>query len=78
MPLGVNGGTITGTMQSDAGRVLSQVNRRLYRFGNLYQIKLDLDIPGTTLATAVDIEVYALRNTWDVQRAFALAKKTYD
>ena len=78
MPLGVNGGTITGTMQSDAGRVLSQVNRRLYRFGNLYQIKLDLDIPGTSLGTAVDIEVYALRNTWDVQRAFALAKKTYD
>ena len=78
MPIGVNGGTITGTMQSDAGRLLSQVNRRLYRYGNLYQIKLDLDIPGTLLATAVDIEVYTLRNTWDVQRAFALAKKTYD
>lgn len=77
-PLGVSGGSITGTMQSDAGRVLSQANRRLYRFGNLYHIKLDLDIPGTTLATPVDIEVYALRNTWDVQRAFALAKKTYD
>lgn len=78
VPIGVNGGTLTGTCQSDAGRILGQINRRLYRYGNLYQIKIDLDVPGTTLATQNDVEVYALRNNWDVQRAFALAKKTYD
>ena len=78
MPIGVDGGSITGTMQSDAGRCLSQYNRRLYRYGMNYQIKLDLDVPGVLLAVPVDIEVYALRNTWDTQRAFALAKKTYD
>ena len=72
-----NGQLIAGTMSGDAGRILSQVNRRLYRYGNLYQIKLDLDIP-MGVDVAVDVEVFALRNNWDVQRAFALAKKVYD
>jgi hypothetical protein len=72
-----NGGLITGTMTGDAGRILSQVNRRIYRYGNLYQIKLDLDIT-QSVGVPVDVEVFALRNNWDVQRAYALAKATYD
>lgn len=77
IPIGVNGASLTGIVQSDAGRLLSQANRRLYRYGYNYQIKLDLD-PGLNLDTDVRVEVYTLRNTWDVQRAYALAKKVYD
>ena len=79
-PLGVTtaaGGQIAGTNVADAGRLLSQANRRLYRYGMNYQIKLDLDISSAVNAQ-FDVEVYALRNTWDVQRAFALAKSAYD
>lgn len=75
--LGVDGGSITGTMVGDAGRLLSISNRRLYRYAKNYQIKLDLDIPNT-LGTDAAIEVYALANNWDVQRALALAKSIYD
>lgn len=70
-------GAFTGTHAGDAGQILSIANRRLYRYGKLYQVKLDLDIPSTFAAEAV-VEVYALRNNWDTQRAFALAKKVYD
>jgi hypothetical protein len=70
-------GAFTGTHAGDAGQILSIVNRRLYRYGKLYQVKLDLDIPSTFAADAV-VEVYALRNNWDTQRAFALAKSVFD
>lgn len=72
-----NGGIITGTMVGDAGKLLSQTNRRLYRYGMNYRIKLDLEMSQAT-SGSVDVEVFALRNNWDVQRAFALAKATYD
>lgn len=73
-----NGGIIANTMVADAGALLSNVNRRIYRYGNLYQIKLDLDNIGQAVAVPFDVEVFALRNTWDTQRAYALAKKVYD
>ena len=76
-PIGVNGASLTGRVFSDAGRLLSATNRRLYRYGMNYQIKIDLDIP-PALAADQEVVVYALRNNWDVQRAFALAKKTYE
>lgn len=72
-----NGQIVSATMSADAGRLLSQSNRRLYRYGMNYRIKLDLDL-SESVAVPVDVEVYALRNNWDVQRAFALAKKHYD
>lgn len=71
-------GAFTGTHTGDAGQILSIVNRRLYRYGKLYQIKLDLDIPPLAVAGDAVVEVYALRNNWDTQRAFALAKKVFD
>lgn len=70
-------GAFTGTHAGDAGQILSIVNRRLYRYGKLYQLKLDLDIP-STIAGEVVVEVFALRNNWDTQRAYALAKAIYD
>lgn len=76
--IAANGGIIAGTMTADAGRLLSNVNRRLYRYGNKYQIKLDLDNISQTSTSAFDVEVFALRNNWDVQRSYALAKKVYD
>lgn len=70
-------GAFTGTHAGDAGQILSIANRRLYRYGKMYQLKLDLDIPSNFAAEAV-VEVFALRNNWDTQRAFALAKKVFD
>jgi hypothetical protein len=75
--LSVASGSFNGTLVGDTGRLLSQVNRRLYRYGKMYQNKIDFDVPSNLAAEAV-VEVYALANTWDVQRAYALAKKVYD
>ena len=77
IPLGVFDSAISTTTVGDAGRLLSIANRRLMRYGMNYQIKIDLD-PVNTIATAYQVEVYALSNNWDVQRAFALAKATWD
>lgn len=77
IPLGVFDSSISATTVGDAGRLLSIANRRLMRYGMNYQIKIDLD-PVNTIATAYQVEVFALTNNWDVQRAFALAKATWD
>lgn len=76
IPLGVFDSAISATTVGDAGQLLSIANRRLMRYGMNYQIKIDLD-PTLTVASAYQIEVYALMNNWDVQRAFALAKDTW-
>ena len=75
--LGVEGGTFNGTTVGDAGQMLSIVNRRLYRYGKMYSLKIDLDVD-VTVGADTEVEVYALANNWDIQRAYALAKKTYD
>jgi len=77
IPLGVDGANLTGTVVGDAGKLLSIANRRLYRYGNLYQMKVDLHV-SVTQNSDIEVEVYALRNNWDVQRSFALAKHTWD
>ena len=80
IPLGTTDaaqGHLGGTTTGDCGRILSKANRRLYRYGYNYSMKLDLDV-SQSVAVPFDVEVYALRNTWDVQRAYALAKKVYD
>ena len=80
IPLGTTDaaqGHIGGTVTGDCGKLLSKTNRRLYRYGMNYSMKLDLDV-SQSVASPFDVEVYALRNTWDVQRAYALAKATYD
>ena len=76
MALGVDGATLSGNVVCDTGKLLSISNRRLYRYGMKYEVKVDLDMSLVTADTSVD--VYCLANNWDVQRAFALAKKVYD
>ena len=77
IPIGVEGASLTGTVVGDAGKLLSIANRRLYRYGKMYQIKVDLDM-NVTANSDVQIDVYALRNNWDVQRGYALAKKIWE
>ena len=57
----------------DVGRNLSAMNHRLYRQGKAYSVKVDLD-PGHAAAT---YDVYALVDTWYVQKAWQLARATY-
>lgn len=78
IPLGVFDSAISATTTGDAARLLSIANRRLMRYGMNYQIKIDLEPNAAGIATPFAVDVYALANTWDVQRAFALAKKTHD
>jgi hypothetical protein len=42
-----------------------------------YQIKIDLEASSGALGVPFTVEVYSLMNNWDVQRSFALAKKTW-
>lgn len=56
----------------DVARNLSVMNHRLYRQGKTYSCKIDLD-PGQ----AVKYTIYALVDTWYVQKAWQLARATY-
>jgi hypothetical protein len=56
----------------DVGRCLSQANRRIYRYGRQYEVKIDLEANSNT-----SIEVYALRNDWAVVKAFQMAHEQY-
>lgn len=58
----------------DTGRCLSVQNKRLYRQGKTYVCKVDLE-PGHADA---QYDVYALVDTWYIQKAWQLAKATYD
>lgn len=75
--LGRDGGNLNGALAGDTGKLLSIENRRLYRQGKLYQIKVDLDID-PTVGVDVQVDVFALSSNWDIQRAYALAKSVYD
>lgn len=59
----------------DVGRALSVTNHRLYRQGKTYKVKLDL-INAT--ANTGRYQVWALVDTWYIQKAWQLAKATYD
>ena len=56
----------------DTARNLSVLNRRLYRYGRNYEVKVDVrnDFGG-------QIEVFALRDDWAVQKAFQMAYQVY-
>lgn len=57
----------------DGARFLSVLNRRLYRFGRNYSMKVDIrpDYAGSS------IEVFVLRDDWAVQKAFQMAYQKY-
>lgn len=75
MEVGFSGGAGTNTAYGDAGAMLSRINNRLYRYGKLYDLKFDVS---AALPAGTTIEIYALSNTWYVQKAFEEAKNVYD
>lgn len=56
-------------------RLLSESNRRLYRQAYVYNLKVDVDVDSALATSGVD--VYVLRNTWDLHGAYKFAMKTY-
>lgn len=56
----------------DVARNLSVSNHRLYRQGKTYSCKIDLDPGG-----AVSYAIFALRDTWMVQKAWQLGRSVY-
>lgn len=56
----------------DVMRNLSVINRRLYRFGRVPRVKIDMDANA-----GQSVDVFALRNDWAVLQGFRLAYKTY-
>ena len=75
MEVDFSGGSGTNTAYGDAGSMLSRINNRLYRYGKLYDLKFDVS---AALPAGTTIEIYALSNTWYVQKAFEEAKNVYD
>jgi len=68
-------GTGVAEAQFDTGRILSQLNHRLYRYGKRYSQKIDVDpsfmAPGST------VEVWALMDTWYIQKAYEEAAMVF-
>lgn len=60
----------------DVARNLSVVNHRLYRQGKTYQVKIDLENRSTDTGPA-QYEIYALVDTWYIQKAWQLARAAY-
>lgn len=60
----------------DVGRIMSSVNRRLYRQGKMYSTKLEID--PAILAAGQTVEVYTIKPTWASIRAWELAKENFD
>lgn len=76
MELGFQGGIgIQPNATGDAGSMLSRSNNRLYRYGKMYDLKIDAS---AALTAGVTVEIFALANTWYVQKAFEEAKSVYD
>ena len=61
----------------DVGRNLSVVNHRLYRQGKTYQLRLDIDNRADTNQRPAQYDVYALTDTWYVQKAWQLGRANY-
>ena len=56
----------------DTGKQLSALNRRLYRYGRYYNVKIDVRND-----QAGQISVFALRDDWAVQKGFQMAYQKY-
>lgn len=69
-------GTIRLALPATSGlvhgnRLMSRWNKRLYRQGRFYQMKIDLDLDDADVGSP--IQVYALRDTWGNQQAYQMA-----
>jgi len=69
-------GVATQTGLIDCGQLASTANHRLYRYGKKYNVKIDADID--VFGVGDSIEVWALADSWAVQRAFEEAKAVFD
>ena len=58
----------------DVPQYLSKVNHRLYRQSRSYRCKINVTKP----TTRGMVDVYALRDTWFLQKAYQMAKDTFD
>ena len=67
-------GTTTGALMINIDRSLSAVNHRLYRQSRVYNAKIALVDP----TRDVMWEIYRLRDTWSLQKAYQMAKNEYD
>lgn len=67
--------SIAGGRVVFANEVASRANRRLYRQSRVYSLKVDVDIGSVEASAGVD--VYILRDTWDLHGAYKLAMKNY-
>jgi len=70
----VSGATQYGLV--DAGRILSTSNHRLYRYGKKYEMKVDLDV--AAVGAGDSVTVWALADSWAVQKAYEEAKRVFD
>lgn len=61
----------------DVARQLSVTNHRLYRQGKTYQVKIDIENRANTGAGPAQYEVWALADTWYIQKAWQLARANY-
>lgn len=64
------GTTLSKLLEVD--KALSRLNKRMYRQGRYYQTKIDLDPTSTET-----FSVFALVDSWPVQKAFQMAYKQY-
>lgn len=62
-------------MVLDGAKFLSESNHRLYRQSRVYRCKIN-QIDAAT--DGRQLEVYTLRDTWWLQKAYQMAKKTFD
>ena len=76
--LGSNPAGTTTNQVLDVAQCLSVVNHRLYRQGKTYQVKIDIDNrPNTSQPGMASVDVFALVDTWYIQKAWQLARQTY-
>ena len=59
----------------DVAKCLSAINRRLYRQGRVYHVRIDLQTPA---ADGVGANIKRIPNTWMVKKAWELAKAERD
>jgi len=68
-------GCVAHVVRSD--KLLSNVNHRLYRQSRVYALNVRID-PDYTSAAPQNVNVYVLADTWMNQKAYQMAKKTFD
>ena len=66
--------TLTGNHYVSLSDTMSKVNHRLYRMTRKYDVDVKLHNPDR----AVTVKVYALNNTWMLEKAVSYARKAYE